>query len=62
MATTYTTILGSDSLSDGRVKINANYLTIESDIEAVQTIADAKVAYSGTVPAVGDLVVAAATD
>lgn len=59
MATTYTTILGSDSLSDGRVKINANYLTIESDIEAVQTIADGKMSYSGTVPAIGDMLVAA---
>lgn len=59
MATTYTTILGSDSLSDGRVKINANYLSIESDIEAVQTIADGKMSYSGTVPAIGDMLVAA---
>lgn len=58
MATTYTTILGSDSLSDGRVKINANYLTIESDIEAVQTIADNKVGYTGSAPAVGDMLVA----
>lgn len=61
MATTYTTILGSDSLSDGRVKINANYLTIESDIEAVQTIADNKVGYTGSAPAVGDMLVAWAT-